>query len=158
MSTEDEDRRRKLAVVAVELAAEVAQLTKVAQAQSEALAELKISTDKAKRRTTVKIRVLVALFIADIALTAAIYVFYNKQAETSARLEAAIAQQEVIRSQVLCPLYAVFLGSYQPTTRAAGTDRDTYEQNFAQMRTQYAVLSCTGPVVPPRVDLPPPAK
>ena len=75
------------------------------------------------------------------------------QARTTDRLEKLIAQQDLIRNQVLCPMFRVFLGSYQPESRAPGPDRDKYEQAFAEMRSQYAVLQCTGDLVPPRGDL-----
>lgn len=77
----------------------------------------------------------------------------EQQAQTTQRLEALIRQQEILRFQVLCPLYKVLLGSYDPETRKAGPDRDKYEQVFSEMRDQYAVLQCVGDLAPPRGDL-----
>lgn len=95
-----------------------------------------------------------------VILSALVLVGYLKQVETSDRLarnderiEVLISQQEVLRVQVLCPLYKVMLGSYAPESRAPGPDRDKYEQVFTDMRAQYAVLRCVGDLVPPRGDL-----
>jgi hypothetical protein len=92
-----------------------------------------------------------------------VFVFYDKQKQTSARLEATILQlqtvihqQEVLRSQVLCPMYKIFLGSYAPSTRNPGPDRDKYEATFNDMRIQFQSLQCAGELVPPRSDLPVP--
>lgn len=77
----------------------------------------------------------------------------EQQAQTTARLERLISQQEILRFQVLCPLYKVLLGSYAPESRAAGPERVKYEQVFLEMRNQYAVLACVGDLAPPRGDL-----
>jgi hypothetical protein len=81
--------------------------------------------------------------IGAIAILFAIQGFTTyQQVQTSTRLDDT-------RSGVLCPLFSVFLGSYNPTTRAAGTDRETYEATFAVIREGYRDLGCTTPFVPP---------
>jgi len=81
-----------------------------------------------------------------IGLIAVVTVFsgitYYQQIQTSKSLDAT-------RGDVLCPLYAVFLGSYNPSTRAPGADRDTYEATFVVIRDGYERLDCTLPLVPP---------
>lgn len=60
--------------------------------------------------------------------------------------------QEHTRAEVLCPLFSVFVGSYDPTSRKEGPDREKYEDTFRVIRQGYATLKCRGPIVPPRVD------
>lgn len=57
------------------------------------------------------------------------------------------------RIDALCPAYAVIVGSYAPSTRAAGSDRDAYTAAFTGMHTLYNNLGCAPnyPVVPPRM-------
>jgi hypothetical protein len=74
-----------------------------------------------------------------------------QQVQTSNRLDDT-------RAGVLCPLFSVFLGSYNPTTRAAGADRETYEATFAVIRGGYHDLACTTPFVPPPTTRPAPPK
>ena len=62
-------------------------------------------------------------------------------------------EQEQLRADVLCPLYSVFLGSYNPATRDKNPDpqaRQKYEDTYAQIREGYVIMRCTGPLVPPR--------
>lgn len=66
---------------------------------------------------------------------------YYQQAQTDRSLTAT-------RSE-LCSLYSVFLGSYNPSTRQAGPDRDAYEAAFVSFREGYLRLECTSPFVPP---------
>jgi hypothetical protein len=62
----------------------------------------------------------------------------------------ALHQEDVVRSMVLCPLYARFLGNYAPDSRAAGEDRQTYIDNYHVIQQGYGILNCTDkPVAPP---------
>lgn len=61
----------------------------------------------------------------------------------------AISEQNRLISFVLCPLYSLFVGSYNPNSRQAGEDRAAYENAFVTIRAGYAELGCTSPVVPP---------
>jgi hypothetical protein len=77
----------------------------------------------------------------DLVFTAGfIFLFYNQNRTADAL--------DDTRGEVLCPLYASFLGAYNPNSRAPGTDRATYESVFAQMRAGYVHLNCTTPFVP----------
>ena len=66
------------------------------------------------------------------------------------RLETAIRDQYTIREQVLCPLYGIFLGAYDPNSRPEGPARATYEERYIEIRRGWETLRCTGPIVPPR--------
>lgn len=147
MTSDDElERRRVLAVVAAELGDEVARLTVASSNQTEEIAKLRAELKVKTWKTTVKIRWMIALVIMDLVLSAAMLVGYLKISDL-------VRDQETVRAQVLCPMYKVFLGSYQPETRAAGPDRDKYQAAFRDMWSQYAVLNCSGALVPPRSDL-----
>lgn len=151
MTPEESDSRRSLAVVAVELAAEVAVLAKASKDQADALEKLAGEVKHKAGKTTVKIRWMVALVALCLILSGAVLVGY-------VRIRDLVENQEVVKGQVLCPMYKVFLGSYQPETRTPGPDRDKYEAAFTDMWTQYGALNCTGALVPPRYDLPHPPK
>jgi hypothetical protein len=99
------------------------------------------------RRTTRSERLIaftVMGLILDLCLTIVAGFLVYSQYSTNAALDDT-------RSEVLCPLYSVFLGSYNPNTRAAGQDRKTYEDTFQVIRAGYAHLGCTSPLVPPAI-------
>ena len=56
------------------------------------------------------------------------------------------------RLDAFCPVLALVVGGYDPSTRPAGPARDKYEASFAVMRQAYAELGCdrSSPLVPPR--------
>lgn len=69
------------------------------------------------------------------------------------RLEHAIRAQSQLRAEVLCPLYGIFIGSYDPKTRDNNPDpqaREKYEDAFVKIRHGWQVMGCTDPIVPPR--------
>ena len=72
------------------------------------------------------------------------------------RLEEAIRGQNQLRGDVLCPLYGLILGGYDPDSRDPdGTKpeaRRKYEETFTVIREGYAALGCTNALVPPRTD------
>ena len=62
-------------------------------------------------------------------------------------------EQEQLRAEVLCPLYSIFLGAYDPKTRDKNPDpqaRQKYEDAYAKIRSGWDVMGCTDPLVPPR--------
>jgi len=146
VTPEEVERRRELAVVAAALATEVPALRAIAEKQAAELGELKDEVKQRTWKTTVKIRWMIALVILDLVLSGAMLVGYLTVSEL-------VKSQEVLRAQVLCPFYKVILGSYQPETRAPGSDRDKYEATFKEMWGQYGILNCVGALVPPRTDL-----
>jgi len=94
---------------------------------------------------------IVVTIIVDLIFTGGfVFLFYNQNRTADAL--------DDTRNQVLCPLFAGWLGTYNPNSRAPGHDRDTYEDVFAQMRGTYQHLACTTPLVPkPTPTTPPPA-
>lgn len=69
------------------------------------------------------------------------------------RLEQAIRGQDQLRANVLCPLYGIFLGSYDPKTRDNNPDpqaRQKYEDAYVKIRAGNAAMECRDPLVPPR--------
>jgi 4-amino-4-deoxy-L-arabinose transferase-like glycosyltransferase len=95
--------------------------------------------DRDKRWLIVGLLLVVAL----VALVAYVAVQARKTAD----------EQEQLRNQVLCPLYSVFLGGYDPRTRDKNPDpeaRQKYEDAFAKIRNGWEVMGCTDALVPPR--------
>ena len=63
--------------------------------------------------------------------------------------------QAQLRNDVLCPLYGIFLGSYNPKTRDNNPDpaaRAKYEDAFVKIRDGWNSMNCSDPIVPPRSD------
>jgi hypothetical protein len=115
-----------------------------------AIEGLEARADRARRNIT---GIVIAVII-DVIFTACITIVYIGQEQTA-------AQVADTRNEILCPLYASWLGTYNPNTRAPGLDRATYENVFGQMRVQYQHLSCTTPLVPkptPTTPSAPPSK
>lgn len=74
---------------------------------------------------------------------------------TAVQAQKTTDDQAQLRNDVLCPLYGIFLGAYDPKTRDRNPDpqaRQKYEDAFAQIRHGWTVMDCTGPIVPPRSD------
>lgn len=127
-------RREDLAVAARELKGEVADLR-------DAVDNLVIRTTRAERatfRTALAAGVLLVV-VALLGWTA------YAQYQTSQRLEGLI-------QRALCPVFALVVGGYDPTTRPEGPARDQYVHTFEVMRAGYDELACRGsaPLVPPR--------
>jgi hypothetical protein len=139
MPTEEDARRRKLAAVAVELGAEVARLAAASESQALALSGLATEMEKKTWKTTVKIRWMIALVTVDVILSGAMFIGYFTVSDL-------VKSQEVVRAQVLCPLYSIFVSSYNPNSLAAKAQGiDAYNKTFAEIQTQYGVLRCTTP-------------
>lgn len=113
---------------------------------------------KRSSRERLVLRIAVGGLILDLILSVLLGIGYFRQAEanlrqaeTTRQQQEIVAQQETTRSDVLCPLFAIFLGAYDPTSRAEGYARDSYEDTYRIMRDVYGkVLHCTQPPVPPR--------
>lgn len=118
-----------------ELDNDVKQLT----AQVQRLNERADKTDRDKRWLIVGLLLVLALV--------GLIGFVTVRAERTAH------EQEQLRSDVLCPLYGLILGSYDPDSRAPGAARDKYEQSYKVFRDGYRALHCTpDQIVPPRTD------
>lgn len=134
-------------------------LTEAAKSLSETVAELTNSVTelwvRSKRQKLGLIVGLAGLF-ADLVLSVVVITVLHDQDVANAQLAEAIVQQkelvsrqETVRSEVLCPLYALIVGSYNPTSRAAGENRAQYEAGFTAMRNQYRALNCSIAPIPP---------
>ena len=72
---------------------------------------------------------------------------------TAFRAQQTADAQDELRAQVLCPLYSIFLGAYDPATRDKNPDpnaRQKYEDAYVKIRRGWEVMECTDPLVPPR--------
>lgn len=83
-----------------------------------------------------------------------------RQVVTEDRLNQVISAQQEARQKGQCPLLALFIGSYNPNSRAAGEDRQRYEDAFRVIRQSYADLDCEAeqPVVPGSTSTPTPPR
>lgn len=136
-------RREILAEQAAVLAGEVGRLRAAVAALDR----------RASRSSRVLAGVVLTLAL-DVVLSLALGFTIASQFTTNTRLDETVAQENIIRSEVLCPLYAVFLGSYAPQSRPEGAARQQYEQAFTTIREGYVKLRCTTPPVPARSDPP----
>lgn len=133
ISPAEEHRRDDLATAARELKGEVAELRLSVE-------QLDDRTKRAERatRTGMWVSGLLLVVVALLGWVAA------QQYQTAVRLDGLVQRS-------LCPVYGLVVGGYDPTTRAAGPDRDKYEANFAVMRRAYDELRCSPTsLVPPR--------
>lgn len=136
-SSEDRGSSSSLGAIGRALSASVDSLTHAVDGLIE-------RAGKSERRA----RGIAVAVVLDLLFTGAFALLYYNQQHTANELADT-------RSQVLCPMYATFLGSYNPTSRAAGEDRATYENVFAQLRDAYTHLACTTPLVPRPTSTPP---
>lgn len=150
MATPDEERRESLISSVQALAGEVsrvdAQLGK-ANTRLAALAARNTQTETQTRRNKRTARLAVIGLLLDWALFGVLFLLFDRESETTDRLEVQVREQ--------CGLLSLFLGSYRPESRASGLDRDTYESNFVQLRQSYRTLGCRSPIVPPATPAPP---
>ena len=81
------------------------------------------------------------LAVVAFGLAGAVGITMLNTAATNARVDAG-----------LCPVLALVVGGYDPSTRSAGPARDAYERSFQVMRAAYDGARCAGvsPVVPRR--------
>lgn len=111
-----------------------------------------LATEKKRsRRERLVLRVAVGGLILDLVLSVLVGVGYLRQAQTSKQQGEIVAQQENTRSDVLCPLFAIFIGAYDPTSRTEGYAREAYEETYRKLRKiNNEVLRCNEAPVPPR--------
>lgn len=133
----DELKRR-----AAQLDEDVRTLNNTTEANTEALDRIHVRLDRSDKDRRKFITALIAL-----ALLAG---FLGVE---TVRLEKAIRDQTEVREEVLCPLYGLILGGYDPDSRSPGPARQRYEDTFRTIREGYGVLSCSaGLLVPPRTN------
>lgn len=131
----------ELSAKAEALTGEVAGLRTATDRLGERIAGLREDFGKlADRQSTSERRgvFVAAMLVIAIALTALIGVVAWRGIVTDRRVDA------------ICPVLALAIGGYDPTTRPEGDARDRYVASFEVMRQSYAGLGCTSPIVPPR--------
>lgn len=125
---------------------EVTELAARASALADKVSGLSLAVAQIGRRTdrSEKLTLAVGLGLAlDLVLSAIVAFALHSLYEVKDR-------EDATRQQALCPLYSLILGSYAPTSRPEGEERDKYEAAFAEMRDAYASLNCRAGLVPPR--------
>lgn len=125
--------------ITADLVVRVGELTEQSELLTEAVRQLRPRVEKAERvsfRTAIAAAVLLCLVVV-LGWVAA------DQKATANRLDGVVQQS-------LCPLYALIVGSYDPSTRPVGQARDKYDHAFDVMRQAYTNLGCTDALVPPR--------
>jgi len=98
-------------------------------------------------------RFLVAGLLLVVALVALVAFVAFRAENTGREAEQTAQAQEQLRSDVLCPLYGIFLGAYDPKSRDNNPDpeaRRKYEDAYEKIRSGWSVMQCTDPIVPPR--------
>lgn len=120
-----------------ELATGLSELIESVTRLRQAVESLVTRAEKSEKR----IAGIIAAVAIDLVFTAGFAFLYWQGSTTQEQLNGT-------RVQVLCPLYSVLLGAYNPSSRAPGLSRQTYENVFAQLRASYAYLECQTPLVP----------
>lgn len=141
VSPAEEGRRAELAATAADLKEEVAGLRVDVR-------NLKVRTVRAERASFRSGLVAMALLLVVLLLGWNAY----QQNLTADRLESLIQRS-------LCPVYALAVGNYDPSTRKLnpdgsypGSDREKYDRNNAVMARAYNELQCIGGLVPKRLE------
>lgn len=131
MSTGDEREAAERNERAETLANAAAILTKTVAALSD---DIDVLARRAKRAEWF-IKLITVSLILDFILTLSVSYLVANNITTQSRIA------------TICPLYAFTLGTYAPTTRKTGADRDQYVQQFSDMRDKFENLGC-GPDYP----------
>jgi hypothetical protein len=95
------------------------------------------------------VKVMWALIAVDLLLSFTLTTLFYLQFETNQKLNDT-------RAEVLCPLYSLIAGAYDPSTRKAGAARDAYIAGYQNISSAYSHLDCPTPPLPPRVTGAPP--
>jgi hypothetical protein len=114
---------------------------------TEAVQDLNERTTSVERRS---VRQAIAAVLAIAVIVFIGWLAYT-QVATNERVRDVIVEQERQRADALCPVFALLLGGYDPSSRAPGEAQRAYEETFAEYRRLYATNACTTPLVPPRV-------
>lgn len=130
-----DDVRRKLRDEAADLASEVGRLS--------------LTLEQSRRRQDrqrLGLQITVVGLVLDVILSlAAIWILHTQSAQN--------ARLEKVTNDALCPMFSLFLGSYNPDSRAPGVGREAYEDAYSELRRIYGpVLGCATAIVPPRTD------
>lgn len=132
-------------------------LTEQAKVLTDKVGSLTLAVEHLDRRTnrTERVQMWVVFgLLLDLVLSVAVALVVTNQFSQAADLRHAVERERVTREQGLCPLYALLVGSYNPSSRTPGPDRDNYTKAFQTMRDAYEALECKQAPVPPRADQP----
>lgn len=117
-----------------------------AEALTRSVAELTGAADrlnKRTRRSEVIIGMTIVSFLFDITLTVLLYVGLHDQQTATQAIQAVQSNGAVVRQQVLCPLYQLFLSSESPQARAAYPHGPAaYDRAFATLHAGQHALEC----------------
>jgi hypothetical protein len=120
---------------------------------TETLKELGERQTRTERLST---RTAVAAVIAIAILAGGSWLGY-RQVVTSGQLSMVVGEQQQtaedqrrVTEDALCPVFALLIGGYDPSSRPEGPAREQYERTFQTFRTSYDALRCTTQFVPPR--------
>src|SRR5215472_13645740 len=109
-----------------------------ADALTHAVQALNTTADRITRRTRrseTVIAFLVISFILDITVTAFVFVGLNRLDTTTREVQATQANGQIVRQEVLCPLYQLFLSSYSTKARDTNPKGPVFYDNaFATLR------------------------
>lgn len=134
-------------------------LTEQAKRLADQVSGLSLAVDQLDRRTNrnAKVQTFVVFgLLLNLVLCVAVALVVANQFAVSSGLQTAIAREAKTRQEALCPLYALVVGGYNPSSRAAGTDRDTYNATFDVMRKGFDALDCNIKLVPAPASVQPP--
>lgn len=128
----------------------VSALSEKATELSEVVASLNTTlgkVSKAGERNKRRIRWTTLAVIVDIALTVAVGVLWNNQSRVNHEIQTGTDQALAVQTHivgVLCPLYRLFLDSYDPKVRDAmtPTGQQHYDQQYGIIGTGYRNLGC----------------
>lgn len=109
-----------------------------------ALAQAHKRQDRSERKSRLQAMVLVALLGGFLILG---WIAWQLHQATEAQAQ--------LRAEVLCPLYGIFIGAYDPESRNDNSDpraREKYEDAYNKIRRGWTIMECTDPIVPPRSE------
>jgi len=112
---------------------------------------LALAAEQIERRTTRSERVTTGVVVGlllDLVLSIAVAVVLAQLFATNHRLEDAIEREAQTRQEVLCPLYGLIVGAYNPESRPPGPARDEYLRSTKVILDSYPKLNCANPVTP----------
>jgi len=110
------------------------------------LAARSTRTESDLRASRRAIRLTAVGLALDLTLTVVAFFLYHNQQVTGRQLAMTVVEQERTRSEALCPLYGLFLGSYDPHSEAAKRNPARYDDAFVVIRKGAHSLGC--PEVP----------
>lgn len=129
----------------------VQKLTAETAALSDKVGALALSTEQLDRRASRSEKIVAGVILGlllDLILSVAVAIVLGQQAATNDRLQTAIQRETQTRQEVLCPLYSLIVGAYNPNSRPPGPARDEYVRNFKVIVDSYPKLNCDHQVTP----------